>query len=363
MPRTGSTTLQHILDRSRPELIEAGILYPDLTPRSAAADKQLSHQHFGQTLDGRRPRHEREELLQSLSAALRQSDCDTVILSYEDFIQQRPRFRVPEFLGEFFTRHGYRTEVLVTVKPQSENLNSMYTLRTQLIRERQDFAHFARSHMDSARFEYDRLIAPWTAAFPGRVRAVPVLDRRFRAQYLVRLLGELRLYRRVAPSLQPPDLRRVENRSPGPVAVEVSRRLRTMRTHARLSIPRDMMRVVQRLARQRGYDREKFNGVGPELHAEMNARYRDVNERFAQAVWKQGWDEVVAPEPPHPVNELIAGRIDPKTEADIADILRQASEQFAVEPCHSVLNDPLNLITEGIEALQRRLRFSLWRVV
>ena len=53
----------------------------------------------------------------------------------------------------------------------------------------------------------------------------------------------------------------------------------------------------------------------------------------------------------------------PKTEADIVDILRQASEQFAVEPCHSVFNDPLNLMAEGVEALQRRLGFSRWRVV
>jgi len=363
MPRTGSTTFQHILERSRPELIAAGILYPDLTPNSVGADKQLSHQHFGQTLDGRRPRHEREELLRSLSTALTQSNCDTVLISYEDFIQQRPRFRIPEFLGNFFAERGYRAEALVTVKPQSENLNSMYTLRTQMIRERRDFAHFARSHMESARFEYDRLIEPWSAAFSGRVRAVPVWDRRLRAPFLMRLLAELRLYRRVAPTLQPKDLRRVENRSPGPVAVEISRRLRAMRTHTRLDSPRDMMRVVQRLAYQRGYDREKFNGAGPELCAEMDARYRDVNERFARMVWKKGWDEIVAPEPSRPVNELIAGRIDQKTEADIVDILRQASEQFAVEPCHSVFNDPLNLVTEGIEALQRRLRLSRWRVV
>src|SRR5882724_9935920 len=108
MPRTGSTTFQHILARSRSELVKAGILYPDLTPSSVRGEKHLSHQHFGETLDGRRPQHEREELLQSLSVTLSQSDCDTVLISYEDFIQQQPRFRVPELLGEFFTRHGYR---------------------------------------------------------------------------------------------------------------------------------------------------------------------------------------------------------------------------------------------------------------
>jgi hypothetical protein len=356
MPRTGSTTFQHVLAHSRPELIKGGILYPDLTPQSARVEPQLNHKHFGETLDGRRPGWERKELLGSLSDAISRSDCEVILLSYEDFVHQQPRFRVPELLGKFFASHGYQPEALVTVKPQSENLNSMYTLRTQLIRERRNFAHFARSHMRSARFEYDRLIEPWSTAFDGRVRAVPVRDRRFKAPFLVRLLAELRLYRRVAPALQNQDLRRVENRSPGPVAVEVSRRLRATRTHARLRVmPREMIRVVQRLAREQGYDRQKFNGVGPELRAEMDARYRDVNERFAGMVWKQGWDDIVAPEPPRPVNELIAGRIDPKTEADIEEILRQASQQFAVEPCRSLLDDPLNLVAESFEALQRRL--------
>ena len=364
MPRTGSTSFQHVLAHARTELIQAGIFYPDLTPGSVRGESHLSHQHFGETLDGRRPRHEREELLRSLSDALSRNDCDIVLLSYEDFIQQQPRFRVPELLGEFFTGHGYRPEALVTVKPQCEHLNSIYTQRTQLIRERQGFAHFTRAYMGSARFQYDRLIAPWSAAFDGHVRAIPLRDRRFGAPLLVRLFADLRLYRRVAPTLQRQDLRRVENRSPGPVAVEISRRLRAMRTQTRLRVtPREMIRVVQRLAREQGYDRQKFNGVGPELRAEMGARYRDVNERFARMVWKQGWDDIVAPEPPRPVNELIAGQIDPKTEADITDILRQASQKFAVEPRHSVFDDPLNLVTESFEALQRRLGLSRWRVV
>jgi hypothetical protein len=364
MPRTGSTTFQHILARSRSELNEAGILYPDLTPASVRDKRHLSHQHFGETLDGRRPRLEREELLRSLSDSIARSDCDVILLSYEDFIRQQRRFRVPELLNEFFASRGYQTEALVTVKPQSENLNSMYTLRTQMIRERQDFEHFTRIHMEAARFEYDKLIGPWSAALSGRIRAVPVRDHRRKAPLLLRLLTELGLYRRVAPMLRPGDMHRIENRSPGPVAVEISRRLRATRTHARLRVPpREMMRVVQRLAWEGGYDRQKFNGVGPELHTELDTRYRDINERFASHLWKQGWDDVVAPEPVCPVNELIAGRIDPRTEADIREILNQASQQFAITPRHSLLDDPLNRIAESFEALQRRLGILRWRVV
>src|SRR5258708_1215602 len=107
MPRTGSTTFQHILAHSRSELNNAGILYPDLTPQSARHDPHLSHQHFGETLDGRRPRRERKELLQSLSSILAQCESDVVLLSYEDFIQQQPKFSVPEILNTFFAGHGF----------------------------------------------------------------------------------------------------------------------------------------------------------------------------------------------------------------------------------------------------------------
>ena len=365
MPRTGSTSFQHMLAHSRDTLRDAGIVYPDLTPRSASAAPHISHQHFGETLDGRRPRREQAELLGSLSDTLAHTDCDVVVVSYEDFFQQQARFRVPKLLKTFFAQHGFTAEALVVVKPQSEMLNSIYTHRSQMMRERQGFAHFAEGYVGSARFAYDRLIEPWMDEFSGRVRAVPVYDRRFpKAQLMVRILSTLGLYRRVAPLIDQRDMRRIENRSPGPVAVEVSRRLRTMRIHARLRVPpRDMMRVVQQLAWRRGYDRQKFNGVSAELRAELDERYRDTNERFARGVWKTGWNDIVAPEPLQPINELIPGQIDSHTEAAIGQIINQASSQFAVTPCHSVLDMPLNLMAEHFEAVQRRFGISRWRVV
>jgi hypothetical protein len=365
MPRTGSTTFQHVLAHSRQALEKAGILYPDLTPRSALYQPHISHQHLGETLDGRRSLYEREELLDVLSQKLVRSDCDVVLLSYEDLIQQQPRFRVPALLETFFARQGFTAEALVVVKPQSEHLNSIYTHRTQMMRERQAFAHFARGYIGSARFAYGRLIEPWVLAFSGRVRAVPVRDRRFPAAPLVvRMLTELRLHRRAASAITWKDMQRVENRSPGPVAVEVSRRLRAMRTHARLSVPpRDMMRVVQRLATRLGYDRQKFNGVWPELRSDLDKRYHETNERFARSIWTLGWNDIVVPEPSCPVNELIAGQIDAGTEVAIAEIMREAARQFAVTPRPSAFDAPLNLLTENLEALQRRLGISRWRVV
>jgi hypothetical protein len=364
MPRTGSTSLQWVLARLRQRLKDEGILYPDLTPASARATPHISHQHFGETFDGRRPRRENVELLQALSAALRNWDGDVVLVSYEDFIQQQPRFRVPQILGDFFAAHGFEAEAITAVKPQSELLNSIYTHRTQMINERRTFAEFVPHLAHSGRFDYATLIQPWIEAFAGRVRAVAVRDRSSDAPILMRLLTTLELDKRVTPLLRPADLARVENRSPGPLSVEISRRLRAMRIHTRLTVlPRNMMRFVEREVQDAGYDAERFQGVSPDMRAQMAADYRDTNDRFAQAVWARRWDDIVAPEDGSPVNELVVCGISSEAEGMIREISKRAARQFNVPLRQSMLNRPLNRLIESADWAQRLLRYSRWRVL
>ena len=356
LPRTGSTTFQHILYHLRPNLKAAGILYPDLTPRSALLAPHINHQHLGETLDGRRPPHEREELLHELSIALDTSECEIVLLSYESLIQQNRRCRTPEILSALFARHGFAMESLVVVKPQSEYLNSIYTHRIQFMRDSRDFAHFARAYERSGRFAYDRLIRPWIASCEGRVRAVPVRDQRSTAPLVLRLLSELKIEASVAPLLQPGDLQRIENRSPGPVAVEVSRRLRTELMQLRLRVnQREMTQFVEQTVIERGLDSVSFRGVNEDIRARMDARYLAANDRFARAIWARPWAEVVAPEATRDVNELAIRAIDPATELVIEEILQQACQQFKVAPSRSKMNRPINLLVDGIELLRQWL--------
>jgi len=357
LPRTGSTTFQHILYRLRPNLKAAGILYPDLTPRSAQLTPHINHQHLGETLDGRRPPHEREELLHELSVALDTSECDIVLLSYESLIQQNRRCRTPEILSAQFARHGFAMEALVVVKPQTEYLNSIYTHRVQFMRESRDFAHFARAYERSGRFAFVKLIRPWIASCDGRLRAVPVRDQRSTAPLVLRLLSELKLEERVAPLLQPGDLSRVENRSPGPVAVEVSLRLRAELMHLRLRVnQREMTRFVEQTVIERGLDPVSFRGVNADIRARMDAGYLAANDRFARVVWHCPWAEIVAPETPREVNELAIRDIDPATELLIEDILQQACRRFKVTPNRSMMNRPINVLVDGIELLRQWLR-------
>lgn len=363
MPRTGSTTFQHIMFHHRAALAGAGVLYPDLTPRSAAVP-HINHQHLGEALDGRRPQREAVELLGRLDEGLRRTDADVVLLSYEGFIQQKLAPRISQRLRAVFDRHGFRMEAAAAVKPQAEMLNSLYAHRLQLMLEKRLFAGFAAAMEGSARFDYHRLVLPWLQACDGRVHAVPVRAAGDPAPLVERLLRTLGLHGRTAPILAAGEARRVENRSPGPVAAEVSRRLRLLRAHTRLRVsPREMMRAVEGAAQERGLDRIGFRGVDPALRDRMAARYHDGNARFAAAVWGRDWSAVVAPEPETIVNEVARAPLDPAVGRHIEAILQEACARFGVAPRRPWGGGAMELLHDGGEAMQRVLRLSRWRVV
>ena len=363
MPRSGSTTIQHVLARLRPRLLAAGILYPELTPASATHEPHISHQHLGEALDGRRPRQERQELLQTLDAALGRTGADTVVLSYEDLIQEKRAARIAVTLRDLFARHGFRMEAAVTLKPQSEHLNSVYAHRAQMMREKLLFDAVARRYEHSARFAYGRLIEPWLAACEGGVRAVPVRDLRSPRPLVERFLAETGLADRVLPLLAPDDTARRENRSPGPVAVEVSRRLRLLRVPDRLRVPREMMRSLERAAAARGLDATPFQGVGPALKVRLSTLYEATNDRFAAHAWGAPWSAVVAPEPERPVNELGGRPIPPATEQLIQELMAEACREFGVAPGRPWPAGPPALLTDAADAAGRLFRISRWRVV
>ncbi len=364
MPRTGSTTLQYLFCESRARLQRAGILYPDLTPRAMQHAPHVNHQHFGETLDVRRPRHERAELFERLSDHLRTHDHDTVLLSYEDFVHQQRRFRVPEQLQAFFASRGYAMEVVLIVKPQSEYWNSSYTLLAQMIRECRDFARFFREYEMSGRFAYAALIEPWRRACDGRIRAVPLRDRRSAASLIERFLTELGLNTRVMPLLESGAAERVENRSLGPLAIEVSRRLCALRFQRRIPVrPRDAMRFVERLIHENGLDTGKLNGMDDAKRMAVDERYRATDDSFAQTVWGVPWDRIVLAEPATRPNELAAGPIDPATERTVQDLMRQTALEYRAPLRGAPYDGWINRFVDYVEMVEGRLHLSRWRVV
>jgi len=329
-PRTGTTSLQHVLTRLRPALAEAGVLYPDLTPASATAP-HLSHQHLGEALDGRRPRQERAELLDSLAAQLRATPCGVVLLSYEGLCQAPPLLGVPRTLAALFAAAGFAMETVMTVKPQAAYLNSLYTWRTQFLREGRTFPAFAAAWMGGARLDLHRMAAPWRAASGGRCAVVPVRDRRDGRPLVERVLAEAGLLDRAAPLLTGADAGLTENRSPGPVAVEVLRRLHAGGARRMLGArSREASRFVEAAARMRGLDAAGFQGVSPALHAWAVARWAAANERLATQAWGTPWMDRVEDGRPPTLNEVAALPPDPAADAAVSAILHDACVHFGV---------------------------------
>ena len=329
-PRTGTTSLQHVLTRLRPGLAGAGVLYPDLTP-SGAAVPHLSHQYLGEALDGRRPRRDREELLQDLAAQLRGTPCDTVVLSYEGLCQAPPALGIPRRLAALFASQGFEMEAVMTVKPQAAYLNSLYTWRTQFLREGRTFPAFAAAWLGSPRLDLDRMAAPWRATCGGRCAVVPVRDRRDPRPLLERLLAEVGLLDRAAPLLTAADAGLAENRSPGPFAVEALRRMHRGGARAALGArSREASRFVEAAARARGLDAAGFQGVSAGLYAQAAARWAASNAGLAMAAWGVGWEHRVADADPAPVNDIAVMAADPAVEAAVVALVQDTCGHFGI---------------------------------
>lgn len=362
MPRTGSTSLQVILTHLRPHLLEHGVLYPEIKPRSFPWDSP-NHQPFGETLDGRRPAHEKAECLAALSQTLARTQADTVILSYEDFAHQHRRFGVPELLRSALAQHGFSMEVAVVVKAPSEHLNSLYSHRAQMIRETRSFGEFARQVWRSGRFDYDALTQPWIAAADGRISAIPLRDRRSDAPLIGRFIGALGLRERIGGLVGRDERGLVENRSPGPIAVEASRRLRRMRVHRQAKVHlREIGRFIDERAWARGWDATPFRGNDPAMLMRIDAHFGTANDRFAQRVWGDEWGAVARDAGAREPTELAGRPIPPETEEQIAWLVAQTMTHHGFHAPPAWWGRTLNLVEANAARLAPVLGYRGWRV-
>ncbi|UHC16254.1 hypothetical protein LRS73_27995 [Methylobacterium currus] len=326
-PRTGTSSLQMLLHTRRDDLHRAGILYPALTP-AWAADPHVSHQHLGETLDGRRPRRERGELLDRLDRTLAESRDDVAVLSYESLCLLPPWHRAPKLLCGLFERRGFRPEILMTVRPQAAYLQSQYTWRIQFLREARAFRVSFETELRARRFDYWRGLRSWAREAAWRVHLVPVQDRRSPAPLIARIAVELGLADRLLPLLTPADLAYRTNESLGPVGVEVSRRLRADGAGGPQGLARAVTARIDALAQARGLDAEPFRALDPAMTARVAEVYDRRNDALARRVWGTGWNTRVAAPPHRAVNEL--ARLGPGSdqESQVAEILGTIREEF-----------------------------------
>lgn len=330
-PRTGTTSFQAILSAHRDKLRQAGLLYPDLTPRSTPGP-HLSHQYLGETFDGRRPRRERIELLSTLDQALVDTVPDIVILSYEGLCLLPAWHRAPAMLAELFARRGFAIEILLTVKPQAWYAQSQYTWRCQFLRERRLFAAALPRDLRHRRYDYNAMLHGWASGGACRVHVVPVHDRRSDAPLLARIFAELGLTDRIASIIAEDDLTLGENRSLGPAAIEVARRLRDRGLMAWDSArARAITDFVAAQARARGLDLAPFNALDDDTVQRVSSLFALRNDVFAHHVWGESWSRRVATVPLAEINEIGSQTTDRDRARHIEEIATAAREQFQLK--------------------------------
>jgi hypothetical protein len=309
LPRTGSTSLQFVWARHREALERLGILYPDLTP-AAAEMPHINHQYLSQAMDGRRPAGELEELLGRLGQQLR-GDADTVILSYEILAHRDPSAPGIARLLQLLRGAGCVPETLVVVKSPAEAANSHYTIGGLFLQERRDFAGFLRGRGLRVPLDLPARLLPWRDAGEG-MTALPLRDPADGAPLVTRVWRAVGILDRAGHLLDAEDLRRRENPSPGPVAIEACRRLAAagLRAGRDDEACRRITRAVESALHDRGGEAGGFRGYDGAIAAEIEARWARGNDRFAAAVWGTAWSARVPPPAPGPANEL-AGTGDP----------------------------------------------------
>ena len=328
-PRTGTSTFQRVLYNHRAALLEAGILYPELKPRWVETP-HLNHQHLGEALDGRRTAAEGREMLDHLEQQLQSTTADTVILSYERLCLASPRRNLPGLFHNLLTRTGFQLEVMATVRQPAEVLNSQYGWRTQFLREGRTFALFAQAWRGDRALDLPGLMLPWLKV-AATFHAVPLHDATSGRPLVDRILGQLGLFPRLDVLVGAERSLPRENRSPGPVAVEVARRLRRGSAR-RATVPeaRAATTLAGEQAAARGLDASSFHGLDPKILAEMEATWHRANDRFAGLVWGQPWSARVATEAGRALNELARIPHDPEAERHVQAILQACCDRFQI---------------------------------
>ena len=264
-----------------------------------------------------------------LEEQLRATDADIAIVSYERLCLASPRLALPRVFKELLARAGFEMEVLVTVRQPEGLLNSQYGWRMQHLREGRPFGLFAHAWLGSRVLDLVGLFGPWCKAARA-FHAVPLHDASSRHPLVQRILEQTGLLPRLA-FLAATNRIPTENRSPGPVAVEVARRLRRGGAHRVLGpAARAATAFVEEQAAARGLDEAAFHGLDPSMLAMVQATWCRADDRFAQMAWGQSWSARVAGEARRPMNEIARLPHDTAIEHHLEDILQAACERFQI---------------------------------
>ncbi len=291
-PKTGTTSLQRFLDRNREPLREQGILYPSPSPQHNLAWSLPPGYRF-----------DPESLtFEGLADEIRRSEADVVLLSSEEFVHRANQNAAARRVRTFADGLGAPVDAIVFVRPQHAYINSLYTQRAKFLNSPGIFSEFVDGAVRLPLIDYSRRLTAWGDIRNMRLIPVPFTGTRLKPSLESVFFSAAGIGDRVGGLLDQDPGDRI-NTSPGPLTVEVYRRLFTHLDDRGQCAGLDreqrstLSHIVLRLAgRRMPWDTTPFNGLDNDLREKIDRHFRESNKGFAEKYWGTDWYEVFADE-------------------------------------------------------------------
>lgn len=260
--------------------------------------------------------------------------------------------RFPGMIRDLFARFDFRMDVALVVRPQAEQLETDYLQRISTLSESRTFQEFVCRYGYSERYDPIAVLGTWRRAANNRIVVTPYRDCRSHDPLMDRLVQALGLKDQSVHVLSPRDSSCETAQSPGPMAVEASRRLHALGLHRRIAGPPSRIgRMIDNFSRTRGLDTQSFSGNARETLATIEAYHGKANEWLAATYWGSSWDAAVARAPRRRPTELAGQFVHSDIEEEIERIVLRVLTQTKFQPPPFWLRRLDSLVERGIESI------------
>jgi hypothetical protein len=324
-PKAGSTSLQRFLAENRKRLGAAGISCPELPGEAAGTPARLKEAFQSDDESAR-------AVLDAVGSAIAAAPGDVVVLSSEGIASiddsHRPAARIARLAAETW---NVQLDVVAFIRPQHLFLNSSYAQHVRTLVTSDRFQPFVRRMINDRRFDNARVYGSWATVFGRRFHAIPFTARELAGSLETRFFGDIGLGDRLAAidGLAPSP---TANPSPGPVALEVHRRVAAAGGRARFGPRfRQARSHLHRVGVTAGWDRDRFSGLTDPIVETIRSAFRQRNEAFAMHHWARSWDSVFAADYDRQFvsNEYDPAKAGPELEAEVAAAVADVLDRYA----------------------------------
>ena len=229
--------------------------------------------------------------MRDLQRSAAESASDSLILTYENLQHVRRWQLLPRRLGAIAAATGFTLKVAVLIRPQHLAINSAYTQSVRTLRTAETFSAFVDRTRRDRRYRLPGYYRQWSGPTGAAFHPIPFTETELAPDLVTRFFAEFGLGGDRLAGIPPPS--RVHNTGPGPMTVELMRRLAAY-GGARLPRPlRYKLRIeALKLAQQAGWNAERFNGVTNETRDALERQFGAENQEFAMQCWRRPWREI-----------------------------------------------------------------------